>query len=291
MKRNVTIAGAQYTGVPSVLIPLTGSNDKAVFCEVSDTTATAEDVANGKIFYTADGTATTGTATGGKTVTPQFKVNITQSDNQTITCSGVAAKAPTLSNGVISVTPDLFTANFIVTPASGYAAGTLSETSHKFSTWGETVNISATAATAIINTVSYTIKGSTDYTDKTITVDGTTYTLTPFDTNSRTLLSFSFISDGDVSIVPKYNSSVTQASLQEDGALYKLFKNSTWTLKTVGYPVQYTFTADGSNCQIYTYPAIPFIYMPASNFSPSGLNNLRNVYQSGATIEVSFKSK
>lgn len=65
MKKDVTIAGASYPGVPSILIPLTSGNGKATFCEVSDTTATASDVASGKTFYDASGAKVTGTGTGG----------------------------------------------------------------------------------------------------------------------------------------------------------------------------------------------------------------------------------
>nr|DAH24432.1 MAG TPA: hypothetical protein [Caudoviricetes sp.] len=63
MKKNVTIAGAHYEGVPSILIPLTSGDGSATFCEVSDTTATAADVAAGKTFYGAAGVLTTGTYT------------------------------------------------------------------------------------------------------------------------------------------------------------------------------------------------------------------------------------
>ena len=65
MKKDVTIAGASYTGVPSILIPLTSGDGKATFCEVSDTTATASDVASGKTFYDASGAKITGTGSGG----------------------------------------------------------------------------------------------------------------------------------------------------------------------------------------------------------------------------------
>ena len=54
MKVDVKIAGANYTEVPSILLPLTAGG-KARFCEVSDTTAEIGDVARGKKFYTADG--------------------------------------------------------------------------------------------------------------------------------------------------------------------------------------------------------------------------------------------
>ena len=41
MKVDVKIAGANYTEVPSILLPLTAGG-KARFCEVSDTTAAAK---------------------------------------------------------------------------------------------------------------------------------------------------------------------------------------------------------------------------------------------------------
>lgn len=64
MAQNISLWGAQYSGVPSILLPKTGGGT-ASFVDVTPTTATASDVAQGKIFYTANGTQTTGTNSGG----------------------------------------------------------------------------------------------------------------------------------------------------------------------------------------------------------------------------------
>lgn len=62
MKQNVKIAGAAYSGVPSVIIPTT-TGGIARYIEISDTSATVADVKAGKTFYQADGTFATGTGT------------------------------------------------------------------------------------------------------------------------------------------------------------------------------------------------------------------------------------
>ena len=64
MPQNVTIMGASYEDVPAVELPKTGGGI-ASFTDVTDTTATASDVASGKYFYTAGGVRTQGTGSGG----------------------------------------------------------------------------------------------------------------------------------------------------------------------------------------------------------------------------------
>lgn len=61
---DVTLWGASYSSVPSVLLPKTGGGTES-FVDVTATTAVASDVASGKIFFTANGTQTTGTGSGG----------------------------------------------------------------------------------------------------------------------------------------------------------------------------------------------------------------------------------
>lgn len=64
MAQNITLMGASYSAVPAVTLPKTGGGT-ASFTDVSDTTATAADVASGTYFYTAAGERTEGTASGG----------------------------------------------------------------------------------------------------------------------------------------------------------------------------------------------------------------------------------
>lgn len=64
MAQNITLLGASYSNCPAVLLPKTGGGT-ARFDDASVVTATASDVAQGKIFLASDGTITTGTASGG----------------------------------------------------------------------------------------------------------------------------------------------------------------------------------------------------------------------------------
>ena len=64
MAQNVTLWGASYPAVPAIVVPKTGGGT-ASFTDVTDTTATASDVASGKYFYTQNGVRTAGTGSGG----------------------------------------------------------------------------------------------------------------------------------------------------------------------------------------------------------------------------------
>ena len=81
MSQNITLLGASYSAVPAVTLPKTGGGT-ARFDDATVTTATASDVASGKVFLASDGTVTTGTASGGgtavKTATGTFTGNGTR---------------------------------------------------------------------------------------------------------------------------------------------------------------------------------------------------------------------
>lgn len=64
MAQNITLLGASYSDCPAILLPKTGGGT-ARFDDASVTTATASDVASGKIFLASDGAITTGTNSGG----------------------------------------------------------------------------------------------------------------------------------------------------------------------------------------------------------------------------------
>lgn len=63
MAHDVTLMGATYPDVPAILVP--SGQGTARYTDVTDTTATAADVTQGKFFHTADGTLTAGTGSGG----------------------------------------------------------------------------------------------------------------------------------------------------------------------------------------------------------------------------------
>ena len=89
MAQNISLWGASYSAVPSVLLPKTGGGT-ASFVDVTATTAAASDVAQGKIFYTANGTQTTGTASGsGKNAQTAQSTTRTTSTSYTKLCGDI----------------------------------------------------------------------------------------------------------------------------------------------------------------------------------------------------------
>ena len=144
MAQNITLtvgtSTVSFTDVPAVDLPKTGGGT-ARFTDVTDTTAAASDVASGKYFYTANGTKTQGTASGGtpslqtksKTYTPTTsqqtdtvtadngydglsQVNVTVNAVATGTAGTPTATKGTVSNHSVSVTPS-------VTNTTGYITG------------------------------------------------------------------------------------------------------------------------------------------------------------------------
>lgn len=102
MAQNITLMGASYSAVPSVLLPKTGGGT-ASFVDVTDTTASAADVASGKYFYAADGTRTLGTASGGGG--SSFEL-LSSSELTVKTTSTSAASAGTVALGSSAYTKD-----------------------------------------------------------------------------------------------------------------------------------------------------------------------------------------
>ena len=116
MAKNISLMGASYSDVPAVTLPQTGGGT-ARFDDASVTTATAEDVAQGKVFLAADGTITTGTASGGGSVvvvdTPDghggtireiTATNVTTLVEKTITQNGTYDPGNDNADGYSSVT-------------------------------------------------------------------------------------------------------------------------------------------------------------------------------------------
>lgn len=88
--KNISFMGAVYSDVPAVILPDAGGG-VARFDDASITTATASDVASGKVFLAADGTITTGTSSGGggssswtKVAETSYQVSTTSTSTATV---------------------------------------------------------------------------------------------------------------------------------------------------------------------------------------------------------------
>lgn len=106
MAQNITLLGASYPDVPAVNLPKTGGGT-AKFTDVTDTTAAAGNVLNGKYFYTAAGVKTEGSMANGS-ATPPSTISETgasisaSSGSGTLILSKTVTSTPVVTAGYIS---------------------------------------------------------------------------------------------------------------------------------------------------------------------------------------------
>lgn len=118
MAQNITLMGASYSAVPAVTLPKTGGGT-ASFTDVTDTTATAADVATGKYFYTAAGVKTEGTNSGGGS---SKNAQVVQGTTRTTSSSQTAIGAEmTVSK---TGTYDVYWSGFRSSTSASYTYGT-----------------------------------------------------------------------------------------------------------------------------------------------------------------------
>lgn len=119
MAKNVSLWGADYPNVPALIVPQTGGGTVR-FDDASVTTATASDVAQGKIFLASNGTITTGTASGGggDSKNTQVVQGTTRTTSSTLTAIG--AEMTVSKTGTYSV----YWSAFRSSTSSSYTYGT-----------------------------------------------------------------------------------------------------------------------------------------------------------------------
>ena len=111
MAKNITLLGADYQDVPSILLPQTGGG-QASFVDVTGTTAEAGDVLAGKYFFNAQGVMTEGTASGGGGVVITDTTDASGGTIRTITATAVRLQAKT------NIAPT--TSSQTIEPSEGY---------------------------------------------------------------------------------------------------------------------------------------------------------------------------
>lgn len=183
MAQNITLMGASYSAVPTVLLPKTGGGT-ARFDDASVTTATASDVASGKTFLASDGTITTGTASGGGgasnivTGTFKFTPDSATAKNITLNYSGTGypiACIIVLDDGVLNSTYTTTLARYAI--AQYFMTKTYSNQTPTYSTSGD-ANLGAVASVyKASNTASATLTRNHNTSVNTFSSDNATGTV------------------------------------------------------------------------------------------------------------------
>lgn len=192
MAADIVLMGATYLSVPAVVLPT--SNGTAQFTDVSDTTASASDVASGKYFYTANGTKTQGSAT-----TPSVQTD----RSYTVSGSGSATINPSSGYDAMSKV------SLTVPSGTATAPSTISGSSASVSTGTNTLTLSKTVSvTPNVSTAGYISSGtagnsSVSLTASVTTKGATTYTPT---TSDQTIASDTYLTgaqtiSGDANLV------------------------------------------------------------------------------------------
>lgn len=122
MSQNISLWGAQYSAVPSILLPKTGGGT-AQFDDTTNATAQAADIANGKTAW-VNGSLVTGTASGGG---GSEWTHIGSSEFTVSTTSTSAASVGTISCGSTAADKDAIIYVRVRDKAgkrAGYHAGT-----------------------------------------------------------------------------------------------------------------------------------------------------------------------
>ena len=159
MAQNITLLGASYSAVPAVTLPKTGGGT-ASFTDVTDTTASASDVASDKYFYTASGVRTKGTASGGGSPTIESLSVTPTTSQQTFNSASVDGYKPV----VVSAMPS----------GSATPQATISGTSASVSTGTNTITLSKTISNTPQVSAGYVASGTAGNSSVSLTASVTT---------------------------------------------------------------------------------------------------------------------
>lgn len=146
MAQNITLLGASYSDVPAVTLPKTGGGT-ATFTDVTDTTATASDVIQGKYFYDANGVRTAGTGSGGSGVVVTEETDVGGGIIKHITAVNLSGDTVTASHLEQGYTAHDSSGNVItgtLNPSGNFVTGTF--TTGSTTSANETVDVPYTGS-------------------------------------------------------------------------------------------------------------------------------------------------